>query len=525
MIVRLLLTMLLVPAADSPLADAAMQGDLGQVRSLLAENADVNVAQGDGSTALHWAAYWDDSEMARVLLEAGANVGATTRIGDFTPLLMAARSGSAAIIELLLDRGADVDAPNAAGTTALMLAAAAGKPDAVKLLLDRGADVDARDTINGQTAAMFAAATNSAGAIKLLAEHGADLNAVSKMLYPRNRGENLDSFDRDRRYSRGPWLGGLTALHFAAREGQMDAIRELMASGADVNVVSATDETPPMTTAIINGYFDIGKFLVDNGADPNLTSTGGVTPLFVTIDQGWAARTWYPAASSDQETVSHLDLMTALLAKGADPNARMGPKLWFRTFHGDWVDSDGATAFWRAAQSNDLPAMRLLVSTGADPNIPTGRGCSPLQAAAGFGYQPQTSNFAPHERLATLRYLVEELDADVNSKDDKGYTPLHSAALMNDLELIDYLVSRGADVKARASHIYGRSADTNEDVEEGMGDSVADFANGPREWNLQYTEIVDHLLKLGSDFADDCKAVTCVQKTRPDRFPGGNNQE
>ena len=189
------------------------------------------------------------------------------------------------------------------------------------------------------------------------------------------------------------------------------------------------------------------------------------------------------------------------------------------------MDPDGATAFWRAAQSNDLPAMRLLVSVGADPSIPTRPGGSPLQADAGFGYQPQTSNFAPHARLATLRYLVEELDADVNSKDDKGYTPLHGAALMDNLELIDYLVSRGADVEVRSSHIYGRNDDTDENVEEGMGDSVADFANGPRETNLQYPDIVDHLLNLGSDFSGDCKAVTCVQKTRPERFPGGNNQE
>ena len=524
MIVSLLLTMLMVPAVDAPLADAAMRGDLGQVRSLLAENADVNVAQGDGSTALHWAAYRDDSEMARVLLQAGATVGVTTRIGDFTPLLMAARNGSAAIIELLAEGGSDVNAPNTVGTTPLMLAAAAGKPGAVKVLLDRGAEVEAKDTINGQTAAMFAAATNSAQAIKVLAEHGADLNAVSNILHPRNRGENLDFTDRDRRQNRGPWLGGLTSLHFAAREGQMDAIRQLVASGANVNVVSTTDETPAITTAIINGHFDIGKFLLDNGADPNLANTGDLTALFATIDQGWVARTWYPGASSEQETVGHLELMEALLAKGADPNARMGPKLWFRTFHGDWVDSDGATAFWRAAQSNDIPAMRLLVSAGADPSIPTRPGGSPLQAAAGFGYQPQTSNFAPDARLATLRYLAEELGANVNLKDDKGYTPLHGAALMNDLELIDYLVSRGADVTARASHIYGRNDDTNENVEEGMGDSVADFANGPREWNLQYHDIVDHLLEMGSDFTDDCKAAQCTQKTRPERYPGGKNQ-
>jgi ankyrin repeat protein len=216
--------------------------------------------------------------------------------------------------------------------------------------------------------------------------------------------------------------------------------------------------------------------------------------------------------------------MKALLAKGADPNARMGPKLWFRTFHGDWVDPDGATPFWRAAQSNDLEAMRLLIDAGADPLLATAHGCSPLQVAAGYGYQPQTSNFAPNARLATVRFLIEETGADVNSKDDKGYTPLHGAALMNDKTLIDYLIAQGADVTVQANMVYGRNDDTNQDVAAGQGDSVADMANGPREWNLQYPEIVDHLVKLGSPFADDCKTVTCVQRTRPDKTPGRQNQ-
>jgi ankyrin repeat protein len=254
-------------------------------------------------------------------------------------------------------------------------------------------------------------------------------------------------------------------------------------------------------------------FLLDHKADPNVTSAAGLTALFATIDQQWAARTWYPPVPVEQQEVTYLDLVKALLSKGANPNARMGPKLWFRTLHGDWVDPDGATPFWRAAQANDVAAMRLLVAAGADPNISTVHGCSPLQAAAGFGYQPQVSNFVPDARLATVTYLVGELGADVNSKDDRGYTPLHGAALMNSKELIDYLVSRGANIKARANMISGRSDDSNTTVAEGTGDTVADFANGPREWNLVYPEIVEHLVRLGSEFSDNCRASTCVQKT------------
>jgi ankyrin repeat protein len=257
--------------------------------------------------------------------------------------------------------------------------------------------------------------------------------------------------------------------------------------------------------------------LLDHGANPNLATTGSLTPLFATIDQGWAARTWYPAASSEQQKTTHLELMQSLLDHGANPNTKTGPKLWFRTFHGDWVDPDGATAFWRAAQANDIPAMRLLLAHGADPKIATLHGSTPLQVAAGFGYQPQTSNFAPDARLATLKYLLEGTGADVNTADDKGYTPLHGAALMNNVEIIDYLVSKGGNVKARANYVYGRNSDTDEAVGPGMGDTVADMANGPREWNLQYPEIVDHLISLGSEFSDNCKAAQCVQKTREER--------
>jgi len=522
MLFQIMLTTLLTlapPTGDTRLSDAAMNGDRTAVQTLLSSKADVNAAQGDGTTALHWAAYRDDVDMARLLLKSGANVKASTRLGDYTPLFLAAKNGNAEMIDLLLKAGADGNAANHAGTTPLMLAAASGKPEAVKVLLDRGANVNAKDTVNGETALMFAAAMNAGPSIKLLAGRGAELNVLSKVLEPRDPNDKRDGINPNRRQQSGPWLGGLSALHFAAREGHLDATRELVAAGADVNIVAVTDQMSVMTTAIINGYFDLAKFLLDHGGNPNLATTGNLTPLWATIDQGWAARTWYPAASSEQQKTTHLELMKALLEHGANPNTRMGPKLWFRTFHGDWVDPDGTTAFWRAAQANDIPAMRLLVARGADPNIPSLHGCSPLQVAAGFGYQPQTSNFAPDARLASIKYLVEETGADVNAHDDKGYTPLHGAALMNNVEILDYLIAKGANVKARSNFVYGRNSDTDEAVGPGMGDTVADMANGPREWNLQYPEIVDHLVKLGSEFSDNCKAAQCVQKTREEKAP------
>jgi ankyrin repeat protein len=315
----------------------------------------------------------------------------------------------------------------------------------------------------------------------------------------------------------GPWIGGLTALHFAAREGHIDTVEELVRAGADVNIVAASDNMSVITMAIINGQFDMAKFLIDRGANPNLANTAGLAPLFALIDQQWAARTWYPPADIAQQKTGYMDLMQDLLAHGANANARMGPKLWFRTFHGDWVDPEGATPFWRAAQSNDVPAMKLLVARGADPNIPTVHGCSPVQAAAGYGYEPQVSNFAANSRMATLKYLVEELHANVNSKDDKGYTPLHGAALMGDDDIINYLVSKGADPKARASMIYGRADDGNKDVDKDTGDTVADMANGPRERNLVYPDTIALLEKLGSENTHNCRASTCVLNTLPDK--------
>jgi cellobiose-specific phosphotransferase system component IIA len=171
-------------AGDTQLADAAQQGDRNGVRSLLEQKADVNARQGDGMTALHWAAFNDDLEMARMLLGAGANVKAETRLGAVTPLFMACKNGSASMIEALAQAGADANLPNAHGTTPLMMAAASGSAEAVKVLLDHGANVNAKESAHRQTALMFAAALNRDAAIKVLMEHGADAKVTTKLVDP-----------------------------------------------------------------------------------------------------------------------------------------------------------------------------------------------------------------------------------------------------------------------------------------------------------------------------------------------------
>src|SRR5437868_13422997 len=177
----LALSVMLHAAPSAPVADAAMAGNRDAVRALLKQAADVNAAQGDGMTALHWAAMKDDADLVQTLLFAGANVRATTRIGSYTPLILAARAGSASAIAPLLKSGADANSATANGTTALMLAAASGKTDAVAALIDAGANVNAKEPLRGLTPAMFAAASNRAPVLTLLAKRGADLKATSKV--------------------------------------------------------------------------------------------------------------------------------------------------------------------------------------------------------------------------------------------------------------------------------------------------------------------------------------------------------
>lgn len=534
---------------DTRLADAAQRGDLAAVRSLI-KTANVNSVQGDGMTALHWAAYRNDPEMAKALVQAGANVMAVTRLQGLTPLFLAAKGGYAAVLEVLIGAGADVNASNSTGSTPLMLAAASGNTDAVNLLLDRGANVNGKESTWGETPLMFAAAFNRSAAVKMLLARGADASIVTRVeRLDSNKGYDPDAVNErpagakaesteegtadpakaaarqkaaEKRAAASKMrsaeaMGGMTALHFAAREGHLDTIRSMVEAGVKVNLLSAADQTSPLLEAIYNGHYDAAKYLLDHGADPKLVNTDGLAPLYATVDMQWANRTWYPPATTAQESTNYLDLMKQILDKGADPNVQIKKKVWFRRFHDDWIDSPGATAFWRAAQANDLAAMKLLIAHGANPNLMTTHNATALEVAAGYGFEDQLSSIVPGKRFEVVKYLVDELHMDVNAHDDMGYTPLHGAAYVGENDIVNYLVAKGADVHAKSHGIIQQEGQTVFEAAPGGGDTVADMANGPRTHGIQHPDTVKLLESLGSANSHNCRSAVCLPGTSSTR--------
>jgi len=562
-------------SADTPsaVADAAMRSDGAAVRTLVQKGGDVNAAQGDGMTALHWAASHGDADLVGVLLYAGANVRATTRLGGYAAIHLASQTGSAAIIKALVAAGASASSPTSTGATPLMLAAAAGQLDAVNALLDLKADPNASEKAHGETALMFAAALDRSDVARALLQRGAsigttsavvdltDVTAPEDALQKEIRDkQNAESAARTgqaappqqadpmafqgptskagvagatRPYSFNELIGkqgGLTALHFAARQGAMKTAQALVEAGADVNVVTPSDHTTPLVIAAINGQFDLSNFLLAHGADPNTASNSGMTALYAAVNVEWAPRMFYPQPRAQlQQQLSYLDFMKALLDKGADPNVRVRRKIWYTQYNFDLlrIDESGATPFWRAAYSSDIAAMTLLLEHGADPNISTtkppannrfqqggtrsgdasrdgtgrppvptgGPDIPPLVAAAGAGYgegfAANAHRFAPTGMLAAVKFLVEEVHADVNVQDADGNTALHNAAARGDNEMIQYLVSKGADVKA-----------VNR-----QGQTTVDMANGPVQRTQPYPETIKLLESLGAKNNHHC--VSC----------------
>ena len=486
-------------AADAPVADAAMNGDVETVRALLAGGADVNAAQGDGMTALHWAAFQDDHTLAQLLLEAEADVAAATRVGAITPLSLAASNGSTAMIEALVAAKASVNIPTPTGATPLMAAATSGSVDAVQVLLDHNAFVNARETANGQTALMFAAWENRADVIRRLVERGAHTGLTSWVVSMNEPRLDNDGNPVPARRTRVPGansvMGGMTALLFAARDGHLEAVRALVESGTNIDQVAGGDGSSPMVIAIANGHYTLAKYLLDAGADPNVANIDGLAPTYATINMRFAPVSWAPNPRTDQEEVDAVQLLAALLDAGADPNARIARRLWFSpTSHNRlWINPAGATPFWRAAQASDVESMRLLLAAGGDPDPATFDETTPLMVAAGIGWRGNFSQTAPDSWMKAVHFLME-IGADVNAVDTNGYTALHGAAALGNDEMVEFLVALGARV----------------DAINAAGNSPADMAFGPSRFFIPKPDTVALLVGLGSSFQNNCRSDQCV---------------
>jgi ankyrin repeat protein len=422
-------------AGNATLADAAEQRNQALVRELLAQGADVNAAQADGMTALHWAVYNNDAETAGLLVRSRVNVNATNRYG-VPPLSLACTNGNATLVRLLLDAGADANASLPGGETMLMTAARVGNLEAVKALLARGANPNAQEQ-RDQTALMWAAAEGHATVVRALIEAGSTINAT------------LPS--------------GFTPLFFAVREGHIDVVRALLEAGVNVNETLTPkpdrpasplgtnykpirNGTSPLMLAVENGHFELAIALVEAGADPN-DQRSGFTALHAIswVRKPDASDVGDPAPIGSGRLTS-LEFVGALVAKGANVNARLGKGVPRPPASATLLGTEGATPFLMATDRADVPLMRELLKAGADPFLPNANKSTPLMAAAGFGTSdPLEEAGTEDEALEAVKMLLD-LGADINAVDSKGDTAMHGAAYGNFPTIVQLLADRGADI-------------------------------------------------------------------------------
>src|SRR5579871_1914211 len=426
---------------DSPLVEAARNQNSKAVRTLLARNADVNARSSDGSTALLWLTHWNDTDTADLLLRAGADANA---VNDFqlTPLSEACTNANSALVRLLLKSGAHPNTPIATGETPLMTCSRSGAADAVRLLVEYGAAVNAKEPRQNQTALMWAAAERHPDVVRALIDSHAELTASTKQ--------------------------GFTALHFAARVGDFEGVKVLLAAGMDVNILTHADGVTnrvtaqlgipktigtigytPLLVAVMRGHVDLALYLLDHGADPNILAAG-FTPLHWASSQ-WESFTANPVYGFDDpmagipDRQAKLRLVRALLAHGAHVNARMSMPQ--PTFAGGYLDAAGATPFLLAASANDLEIMRILLDAGADPKIRTATNASAIMAAAGLNHSIGEDTVTEAQAMATVKFLLD-LGVDPKGETTFGENALFGPAYRGWNTLLAQLIDLGVNVNA-----------------------------------------------------------------------------
>jgi ankyrin repeat protein len=441
-VIPMALVATLAASSDVRLADAVKSHDIEYARVLLAQPLDVNAPQGDGSTALHWAVHFGDSDLVDRLIHAGANVNSTTDLGA-TPLYLACLNADGAMVEELLQSGAKARSALSTGETSLMTCARTGNAEAVAAIIKHGADVNATERSHGQSALMWAVSEQHVDAVRILIENGADVHARS-LSHRALVARRMPHAGEQRGHNSGEWVikGGSTPLLLAARSGNVDIAGLLLAGRADVNE-AAPDGNTPLSIAAHSKHGELAAFLLDKGADPDVSGPG-YTPLHSAVLR------------------SDPNLIVALIKHGANPDARLTNGAPFRRTDPDYLllgDLEGATPFLLAARFLEPELMELLAKDGADTKLPMNDGTNPLMAAAGVAWDDAYERRGPYitgatlptdeqQALATVKMAIQ-LGADVTAVNRDGDTALHGAVAKGYGEIVQLLVKAGAKLDAR----------------------------------------------------------------------------
>jgi ankyrin repeat protein len=411
-------------ASETQLLDLISSGETAAALELIDRNTNVNQSQSDGTTALHWAVYYDDEALVRQLIRREADVTARNEFGA-TPLSQAAIIGNPDIIDRLLDAGADANEAGADGQTPLMVIARSGNLEAAEILVDDGADVNIVEKWRGQTALMWATAQQQPQMVAFLLSNGADPDAQSS---PNNWERQVTAEPRMKVLP----AGGLTPLHYAAREGCAECTKLLIEAGADINQTDPESVTP-LLMANLNANWDSAKHLIEAGAWLDKWDFYGRNPLYAAVDYSTLPHGGRPdRLSGDLATAQ--EIIALLLEKGGNPNLQLKLFPPYRALGADrgadGLLRTGTTALFRAVRGADIPAMKLLLEHNALVDLPQENGVSPLIVSSGYRASAidTRGRFRTEAQALEATKLLLAYNADVHARTDGGQTALFGAA-------------------------------------------------------------------------------------------------